>query len=311
MTVADRPTWETLPLAVRDAVEERLGTVSGVRCMVSRRPGFVGQVYAADEDALVKAVPLKCADHMEPFQRERQAASFLPWPGAPAPWLLWAREEGDWLVMAFELIDDVRYVNLRRCDPDLPIALNSVGWLSQQPCREGWENKVRSVQQCVYALRSAVDPLLDRPLATMADPHRYRRAVDLLSMDRLTAAVPTLLHGDVSRRNMLFGNSMIYMIDWSKAFVGPGWLDLACGLGPLLVAEGHKPKEAYKYLYAAAPDAWAAAHPQDVAAMVALTSLRHWSRTTVMSPAYRFYRQNAQILARASDDWLDYTLKAL
>ncbi|MEV0306563.1 phosphotransferase [Nonomuraea fuscirosea] len=313
MTVTDRPTWEMLPLAVRDAVEDRLSTMIEVQCIAGRRPGFTARVYGARQDAFVKAVSLENADHvLEPFLRERQVAAFLPEPAAPAPCLLQVRKVDGWLLMFWELINDSAcYVNLRPGDLDVPVVVDAVGWLSRQPCRAGWENTVRSVQQYVHALRAAVDPLLERPPVTLADPHRYRRAVDLLKMDRLAASVPTLLHGDLCRKNMLSKNSLVYLVDWSKALVGPGWLDLAGGLGPLLVSEGHEPEEADKYLHAASPQVWAAAHPEDVAAVAALTSLRHWRRATAPYPADRMYRQDAKILAQAGQDWLDYRLEAL
>ncbi|GAA1613030.1 hypothetical protein GCM10009733_006360 [Nonomuraea maheshkhaliensis] len=209
MTVTDRPTWETLPQFVREAVEERLGTVVKSECVHSRRPGLAARIYATEEDAFLKAVPLKFADHiLEPFRRERQAASFLPWPGAPAPWLAWRREVGDWLILAFELINDrARYVNLRPDDQDVPIVVGAVERLSWQPCREGWKGIIPSAREHVHALMDTARSLLDQPPVALTDPQLYSRAVDRLSVDRLAAGVPTLVHGDLCRKNILYKES--------------------------------------------------------------------------------------------------------
>ncbi len=160
----------------------------------------------------------------------------------------------------------------------------------------------------MHALMAAAGPLLDQP--PVSDPQLYRRAVDGLSVERLASpagGVPTLVHGDLCRKNMLFKDFGVYLIDWSDAVVGPGWLALA-GLAPVLVAEGHEPGKADQYLHDASP-VWARAHADDVAAMAALISLRHWARAAQESDP--LYQQDAQALAQAGWEWLRYRMGAV
>src|SRR5947199_5822688 len=101
----ERIPWKSLPKAVRNAVESRLGApvVSATTQPGGMSPGVAARLELADgRRAFVKAV----ASEPNPYspgmhRREAEVAAALP-PEAPAPRLLFAHDDGDWVALVFE-----------------------------------------------------------------------------------------------------------------------------------------------------------------------------------------------------------------
>src|SRR4051794_10319003 len=103
-----RVTWAQLPLAVRSAIEDRLG--ASVASASSQAGGFSPGLASrlqmtTGERVFVKAVastPNPDSPHIH--RREARVMARLP-AHAPAPQLRWSYDDGEWVVLAFDDID--------------------------------------------------------------------------------------------------------------------------------------------------------------------------------------------------------------
>ena len=103
-----RPAWDSLPLAVQDAVEGLLG-FSVVRAQSQRggfSPGVAARVWGPEgQTAFVKAVSAEANPHTPGLHRdEARFAALLP-PDHPSPRLLGCWDEEPWVALAFEAVD--------------------------------------------------------------------------------------------------------------------------------------------------------------------------------------------------------------
>jgi hypothetical protein len=103
-----RPTWPELPVAVRDAVEQRLG--SHVTDWTSHdggySPGLASTLRTGDGAVFVKAVPVAEEFSARVYRQEVERSRVLPL-GIPAPrarWLLEIPADGGWVAVAFDAV---------------------------------------------------------------------------------------------------------------------------------------------------------------------------------------------------------------
>jgi aminoglycoside phosphotransferase (APT) family kinase protein len=83
-------------------------------------------------------------------------------------------------------------------------------------------------------------------------PESWRRAFEVLA-GPAPAYEPTLLHRDLSHRNLLWsGDSITGVVDWVETSTGPAWLDAAHAASNLALAYGTGPALDLLRRYAAA-----------------------------------------------------------
>ena len=103
-----RPPWESLPLALRDALEEVLG-FPVVRAESQRggfSPGVAARVFGpAGERAFVKAVSAEAnPETPDMHRREARFTALLP-PDSPSPRLLGVVDQDPWVALALEQVE--------------------------------------------------------------------------------------------------------------------------------------------------------------------------------------------------------------
>ena len=241
-TTSSRLAWEDVHPAVRAHVER----VVGAPVVAARNePGGYGPSLAArcrlvdGRAVFVKAVsPAQNPDTPDMLRREIRVTAALP-ATFPAPRLLDAYDDGDWVAAVFEEIDGV--------NPALP-------WRADELAR---------VLRGVDELAAAGDPNPVPGLRTVAEGlgdelRGWRRlaggppAADLdewsaRHLDRLAAlesAWPQategsgLVHVDVRADNVLLTTAGgVVFVDWAHASVGAGWVDVAA-MAPSVALQG-------------------------------------------------------------------------
>jgi aminoglycoside phosphotransferase (APT) family kinase protein len=235
-----RVEWDEIPLRVRAAIEERLGS----RVVEARNqsggfsPGLAARVRTEDgRRVFLKALSAEQnPDSPKIHRREARITAALPLE-APVARLLWVHDEGPegWVVLAFE---------------DVEGHLPALPW---QP------DELERVVAAIAALHGALTPSpLDLPPIgkTMTRwLHGWRnlggdepgldawsrRHLDLLV--RLEAEAPdaaageTLLHVDLRADNILLTDDRVVIVDWPAAAVGADWVDVV-GMAPSVALEG-------------------------------------------------------------------------
>ncbi|MEV5896520.1 aminoglycoside phosphotransferase family protein [Nonomuraea fuscirosea] len=261
--------WAAVPGEVAAGIERLLGgRVTGA---VSQPGGFseglAARVRLADGGrAFVKAASSRTAPAVAGFHRREIAISRTLPRTVPAPRLLDAYDDGDWVALVFE---------------DIP------GRLPAQPWQPGeLEHVLAAVTDLTQALTpSPVDErLLARPrlggwttlantgagrerLATLS-PWAARHLDDLAVLEERGAPAltgRTLLHGDLYPFNIMLRGRRVFVVDWPHAWVGAAHCDLVTllsgvslsGLDPQPIAERHP---LTRSLAAAQIDAVLAAH---------------------------------------------------
>lgn len=227
--------WERLPESVRDAVQEKCGTVGKAESATAGiMPGVAARLRTETGSVFVKAIELGSpAAHMH--EREEWANRVLP-REAPTPDLLMSRKVGGWHVMVFEYVKDTQHADLTPGSVDLPAVLDTIAMLGSMltPSPEG----ATPVSENVAALSAKARQLLERRRLDDAEP--YEVALERFKVEQLCG--DTLLHYDLSPGNLLVADGRVYVVDWSFAAQGAAWVECAL-LAPRLVEAGHSPAE--------------------------------------------------------------------
>jgi aminoglycoside phosphotransferase (APT) family kinase protein len=240
--------WEALPDGVRAAVEDGLGSsvVESVMQAGGFSPGVAARLRLEDgRRAFVKAVGSSPnPDSPELHRREAWVAAALP-PATPAPQLLFAHDDGDWVALVFEEVEGE--------EPALP-------WRNDQ-----LERVLAALTDLTAALTPA--PLAAPPIAqhfgeqfhgwrTLAraegapglDPWAQSRLDLLAKLEAEWAEASsgsTLLHADVRADNILLTPERVFFVDWPHACVGAPWIDLLSLLPSVAMQHGPKPWELF------------------------------------------------------------------
>jgi aminoglycoside phosphotransferase (APT) family kinase protein len=238
--------WEDLPAALRNALEQRLGSpvVEAVTQPGGFSPGLAARLrLASSERVFVKAVgPAPNPDSPTMHRREAIIAAALP-VSVPTPRFLWSYDDGDWVTLAFEDIDGRHPV---------------VPWRREE------------LQRVLRALANLVTALTPAPIETVTIAERLhdqfkgwrilagatgdsrmdlpgwaRRHLDALaeleSQWEQASKGSTLLHFDLRADNILITPDRVLFIDWPHAALGAGWLELAQILPSVAMQGGPKP----------------------------------------------------------------------
>lgn len=253
--------WRDLPRAVRSRIQELAGAqvTAETSATTGFSPGFAAVLELADgRGVFVKAVsPEQNPESPQLARAEVRAAAALP-PQVPAPALLWSDDDGDWVLLGFEVAAGRPPLLPWRPD-ELAVVLRALDTLAEAEPLPGHE--LRPTAELLTGdftgwTRIAALPAdeLDRLVAAAGEVGPWLLAhLDLLvawERDALAAcAGTTLVHGDLRADNVLIDHDhdggRVALIDWPHASVGAPWLDLAFMLPSVAMQGGGAPQDLF------------------------------------------------------------------
>jgi len=300
-----RPSWDEMPLPLREALASRLGAIAGVQVQTGGfTPGLAVRLRLANgERIFAKGIPV---DHAlaDKYRAEAETVQMLP-PSAPAPPLRWHAEMAGWIVLAFEDIDG-RHADLSPGSPDIDPAVTTVAGLAAvlTPC------PVSDAPPAAIELASLVHGWRE----LTADGGRGQDDWPTRHLDQLAAAETrwlagadgkTLVHGDISASNLLISaDRSVFLVDWAQPACGASWLDVA-DLVPHLILAGHTPAGAEQTVADVA--AWQQAEP-DIITSYAVAFAGYWTRMSrkPAPPGVPHLRAHQARAANAAITWVAY-----
>ncbi|MCB7138019.1 phosphotransferase [Cellulosimicrobium marinum] len=234
--------WEDLPVELRREVE----AVAGARVVESTSvasgfsPGLASVVELDDGQRLfVKAARSADAPFAADLHRaEARIATRLP-REIPAPRFAWGHGDGDWIVLAFEVVDG--HVPATPWDPDeLDRVLALLSVLAAAPGAR--RLRLPPTGPDFANMSTGWRSLVDDPDPGLADlvPWAARHLPELAEAERSTLVAcegEAFVHGDLRADNVLLTPDRAYLVDWPYASRGAPWLDLAMFL-PSVVMQG-------------------------------------------------------------------------
>lgn len=246
-----RSDWNDLPAAIRDAIERRTGSITGVRSAPGgNHADLAAALGTAGGTVFVKAAR-KLADRDGPEVRSlRREAVIAPHMTRFVPGLAWETETEGWLALGFIYVPG-RAATFVPGSPDLDVLAHVVHVLQATPCPD------------VVYLR------VEQRWAPFAD--------DVSAM-----AGDALVHTDLNPDNLIIGDDgNVCVVDWALASRGAAWIE-AGQLMPWLILAGHSPRQA---------DAWAAQIPSwrhadpDAVNLYSRLAVTFWRRRAAARPA--------------------------
>lgn len=226
----DRIHWDDLPLAARDAVEQRTGPVLRAdTAEAGANSGIAATVHTAAATLFVKGLPLA---HPQARTQQREAAINLYLPPS-CPRLLWHVQVAGWDLIGYEHLVG-RHADYAPGSPDLPLVARALVELQNTPCPD-------------IVLKRAED--------------RWSGYAGPAGVEQLVG--DTMLHTDLAPHNMLV-TDRAHLIDWAWPTRGAAWIDPAVLVLRLMEA-GHTAQAADAWAREQFPS-WAAAPHASVAA---------------------------------------------
>ena len=221
--------WLELPAHLRSALEAVLGgpVVSAVSQPGGFSPGTADRVVTADgRRAFVKAISPAQNEYAPALHRREAAISAALPADAPAPALLGAFDDGDWVALVLEDVDG-RHPRTPWEPAELTAVLSTLTSLAATLTPSPLRDVPTAVDRLGYDFagwhRLAADP------PAVLDPWASAHLAELCAAgDRGTAAMvgDTLVHGDLRADNLLLRrDGSVAIVDWPWASIGPAWLD--------------------------------------------------------------------------------------
>jgi hypothetical protein len=262
----DSAGWESLPPALRAAIESCAGTVTGTS------PGGEGLstsvrliLHTETGDVFVKGTGPGNTDH----QRRRLAlgADLAPYVTAVSPPLLWRVTQDGWDITGWPALPGRPWADQKPGSPDIPKMTSLLAKLSELPApgvltgtaRERWED---------YA---------DDPRVFDGD---------------------AIVHRDPNPTNFVVNDGEAWMVDFGWAVRGPAWMTSAALIASLMEA-GWTAPDADNAMQAV--PAWASAPPAAVNAHARAT-VSEWERVTRRGPLHEVW----QFRAAVARQWAAY-----
>jgi Phosphotransferase enzyme family len=237
--------WDDVPDHVRSALEAILG--SPVRSAASQpggfSPGTADRVQLADgRRAFIKAVGPELNPHSPGIhRREIHVMRALP-PELPAPRLIGAYDDGDWVALALTDIDG-RHPREPWDTDELDAVLSAMTDLSTGLTPSPLDD-VGTVWSTLSHDLSAWPRVAEQVPADL-DPWAVRNLDRLLTSAGDTEEVsagPSLVHLDIRADNLLIAEQGVVFVDWPWACLGAPWLDLALFLCSVATIGGADPE---------------------------------------------------------------------
>lgn len=256
--------WRDLPRAVRTRIQTLAGAQVSAETSATTgfSPGFAAVLELSDGSGVfVKAVsPEQNPESPQLARAEVRAAAALP-PQVPAPRLLWSDDDGDWVLLGFEVAPG-RPPQLPWRPDELAVVLRAMDTLAEATPLPG--HALRPTAELLADdftgwARIAAKPgaELDRIAASRdlsdgagAWPLEHLDQLVAWEQDSLAALDGTaLVHGDLRADNVLIDHDhdggRVSLIDWPHAGVGAPWLDLAFMLPSVAMQDGGDPQELF------------------------------------------------------------------
>lgn len=253
--------WRDLPRTVRTRIQTLAGAqvTAETSATTGFSPGFAAVLELADgRGVFVKAVsPEQNPESPELARAEVRAAAALP-DQVPAPPLLWSDDDGDWVLLGFEVAAG-RPPQLPWRPDELELVLRAMDTLAEAEPLPGHALPTTADQLAddfsgwsrIAALPGAD---LDRLAGWAGEAGAWvREHLDVLvawESQALAACEGTaLVHGDLRADNVLIDHDhdggRVALIDWPHASVGAPWLDLAFMLPSVAMQEGGDPQRIF------------------------------------------------------------------
>jgi aminoglycoside phosphotransferase (APT) family kinase protein len=253
--------WRDLPRAVRTRIQTLAGSQVSAETSATTgfSPGFAAVLELSDgRGVFVKAVsPEQNPESPQLARAEVRAAAALP-AQVPAPGLLWSDDDGDWVLLGFEVAPGRPPLLPWRPD-ELEVVLRALDTLAEAEPLPGHAligTEKQLAGDFVGWSRIAALPgtELDRLAGWAGGAGAWvREHLDALvtwEQDALAAcAGSALVHGDLRADNVLIDHDhdggRVALIDWPHASVGAPWLDLAFMLPSVAMQAGGDPQELF------------------------------------------------------------------
>ncbi len=253
--------WRDLPRHVRARITELAGAQVTAETSATSgfSPGFAAVLELADgRGVFVKAVSGEQNPLSPDLARAEIRVSHALPPQVPAPRLLWSSDDGDWVILGFEVVHG-RSPELPWKPADLQSVADALGALADAEPLPG------------HGLPRTDDQLADeftgwRRLRALdgATQGRYAELagdVGQWALDHIEQLVrweqdalrvcagDALVHGDLRADNVMIDpdhQHRVWLIDWPHASVGAPWLDLAFMLPSVALQGGGDPATVFR-----------------------------------------------------------------
>ena len=258
--------WDSLPGALRAAIQARAGTVTGSSPAGEGLSTSVRLILHTESgDVFVKGTGPGSSD----AQRIRLAlgADLARYLTAISPPLLWRASADGWDVTGWPALPGRPWADHKPGSPDIPKLIGLLTTLSLTPAPSMLTRTARDYW-CQYA---------DDPAALDGN---------------------AIVHRDPNPTNFVINGDRAWMVDFGWAVRGPAWMTSA-GLIISMMESGWEPADADNALKAV--PAWAAA-PRHAVNELACATVREWNQLTQQNPTHQVWQSRAST-ARA---WAAY-----
>lgn len=249
--------WRDLPRAVRSRIHELAGAqvTAEMSATTGFSPGFAAVLELADgRGVFVKAVsPEQNPQSPELARAEVRAAQAIP-DQVPAPRLLWHDDDGDWVLLGFEVATG-RPPLLPWRPTELHRVLDALTVLAQAEPLAGHQlvstaEHFAADFQGWTTLAAGPGSVLDRTADWAQGTGEWLRAHldDLVAWSAQSGAAlagDRLVHGDLRADNVMIDADHVSLIDWPHASVGAAWADLAFMLPSVAMQGGGDPQQIF------------------------------------------------------------------
>ncbi|GAA4224837.1 hypothetical protein GCM10022254_05240 [Actinomadura meridiana] len=211
----ERDQWEDLPAQVREAIEEKAGTVVKAEPISEGINSDVTLVLHLRSDRLfVKGSRTDNPRRMRSLGRE---AVINPYVVPISPALAFEIETAGWKLLGWEYIDG-RRIDYSPGSPDIPKIVETLAWLAEIECPD------------------------------LGFPELPARMKNFTPEDDLWRfAGSGLLHTDPNPGNVRIANGKAYLVDWACPTRGIAWSD-AAEVALCLITCGHTPADAERII---------------------------------------------------------------